>query len=86
MKIIFNLLTNTIQNQKFIRERHIKASSKDRNLVPFLVFDVFVNGEDEHEHEEEASAAEEVPDVVSDIKSGRLSAERMGFQKPTHPS
>ena len=45
-----------------------------------------IDGENEHEHEEEASAAEEVPDVVSDVKSGRLSTERMGFQKPTHPS
>ena len=60
--------------------------SKHWNEVSPLVFDVFVNGENEHEHEEEASAAEEVPDVVSDIKSGTLSAERMGFQKPTHPS
>ena len=60
--------------------------SKHWNQVSPLVFDVFVNGEDEHEHEEEASAAEEVPDVVSDIKSGTLSTERMGFQKPTHPS
>ena len=60
--------------------------SKHWNEVSPLVFDVFVNGENEHEHEEEASAAEEVPDVVSDTKSGRLSTERMGFQKPTHPS
>ena len=80
MKIIFNLLINTIQNQKLIREGHIKASSKDRNLVPFLVFDVFVNGEDEEEHEEEASAAKEVPDVMSDKNSVNV------WTWKTHPS
>ena len=80
MKIIFNLLTNTIQNQKFIRERHIKASSKDRNLVPFLVFDVFVNGEDEEEHEEETGTAKEVPDVMSDKNSVKV------WTWKTHPS
>ena len=37
---------------------------EDFNLVPWLVLDVFVNGEDEHEHEEESSAAKEVPNVV----------------------
>ena len=43
--------------------------SKHWNQVSPLVFDVFINGEDEHEHEEEASAAKEVPYVVSDINS-----------------
>ena len=42
--------------------------SKDCNHVPWLVSDVFVDGEDEHEHEEEASAAKEVPYVVPDIE------------------
>ena len=74
MKIIFNLLTNTIINT------NIKASSKDRNLVPFLVFDVFVNGEDEEEHEEEASAAKEVPDVMPDKNSVKV------WTWKTHPS
>ena len=74
MKIIFNLLTNTIINT------NIKASSKDRNLVPFLVFDVFVNGEDEEEHEEEASAAKEVPDVMPDKNNVKV------WTWKTHPS
>ena len=34
-----------------------------------FVSDVLVDGEDEHEHEEEASAAKEVPDVVPDINN-----------------
>ena len=55
--------------------------SKHWNEVSPLVFDVFVNGEDEHEHEEEASAAEEVPDVVPDTKSGTLSTEIAGGGK-----
>ena len=42
-----------------------KPLSKDGNHVPRRVFDVFVDGEDEHEHEEEASAAKEVPDIKS---------------------
>ena len=74
MKIIFNLLTNTIINT------NIKASSKDRNLVPFLVFDVFVNGEDEEEHEEETGTAKEVPDVMSDKNSVKV------WTWKTHPS
>ena len=45
-----------------------KLFSKDCNHVPWLVSDVFVDGEDEHEHEEEASAAKEVPYVVPDIE------------------
>ena len=43
--------------------------SKHWNEVSPLVFDVFVNGEDEHEHEEEADAMKEVPAVVPDINS-----------------
>ena len=44
-----------------------RIPSKDSNHVPWLVSDVFVDCEDEHEHEEEAGAAEEVPDVVPGI-------------------
>ena len=44
-------------------------TSKDSNLVPLLVSDVFVDGEDEHEHEEDANAAKDVPDVVPVINS-----------------
>ena len=42
-------------------------AAKNRNLVPPLVFDVFVNGEYEHENEEETGTTKEVPDVVPDI-------------------
>ena len=42
---------------------------KDSDLVPLLVSDVFVDGEDEHEHEEDANAAKDVPDVVPVINS-----------------
>ena len=34
-----------------------------------FVSDVLVDGEDEHEDEEEASAAKEVPEVMSEVKS-----------------
>ena len=44
-----------------------RIPSKDSNHVPWLVSDVFVDCEDEHEHEEEAGAAEKVPDVVPGI-------------------
>ena len=54
------------QNQKASFRKNF--FSKDCNHVPWLVSDVFVDGEDEHEHEEEASAAKEVPYVMSDIE------------------
>ena len=34
-----------------------------------FVSDVLVDGENEHENEEEASAAKEVPEVMSEVKS-----------------
>ena len=42
---------------------------KDSNLVPLLVSDVFVDGEDEHEHKEEAGTTKDVPDVMPVINS-----------------
>ena len=58
--------------------------SKDCNHVPWLVSDVFVDGEDEHEHEGEASAAKKVPYVVPDIK---IKSTRWDFHKElTHHS
>ena len=69
-------------NQVINRDRNISFSFfltrtsflKDWNLVPCLVLDVFVNGEDEHEHEEESSPAKEVPNVMPDINTaGKLS-------------
>ena len=54
--------------------------SKHWNEVSPLVFDVFVNGEDEEEHEEEASAAKEVPDVMPDKNSVNV------WTWKTHPS
>ena len=36
------------------------------NFSPLLVFDVFINCEEEHEGKEETSAAKKVPDVVSE--------------------
>ena len=46
---------------------------KDSNLVPLFVSDVFVDGEDEHEHKEEAGTAKDVPDVVPVInRAGKL--------------
>ena len=46
-----------------------KLFSKHSNHVPWLVSDVFVDCEDEHEHEEKAGTTKEVPDVVPDIVS-----------------
>ena len=46
-----------------------KIFLKDGNLVPLLVSDVFVDGEDEHESKEEAGASQDVPDVVSGTRS-----------------
>ena len=40
---------------------------KNSNLASVFVSDVLVDGEDEHEDEEEASTAEEVPEVVSEV-------------------
>ena len=42
---------------------------KNSNLAPVFVSDVLVDGEDEHEDEEEASTAEEVPEVVSEVRN-----------------
>ena len=55
-------------------EEKTKLLLEDFNLVPWLVLDVFVNGEDEHECEEESSAAKEVPNVVPDTNTaGKIS-------------
>ena len=65
------------------------SSSKDSNHVPWLISDVFIDGEDEHEHEEEAGPAMEVPDVVPDhqqLVSFELSIKKMGFSQRAHPS
>ena len=42
---------------------------KNSNLASVFVSDVLVDGEDEHEDEEEASTAEEVPEVVSEVRN-----------------
>ena len=44
-------------------------TSKDGNLAPFLVSDVFIDGEDEHERKEEASSAKYVPDVMPEVST-----------------
>ena len=41
---------------------------KNSNLASVFVSDVLVDGEDEHEDEEEASAAREVPEVMAEVK------------------
>ena len=42
---------------------------KNSYFVSLFVSDVLVDGEDEHEDEEEASTAREVPEVMSEVKS-----------------
>ena len=44
-------------------------TSKDGNLAPFLVSDVFIDGEDEHERKEEASPAKDMPDVMPEVST-----------------
>ena len=49
---------------------HIFSSSlKHSYFGSLFVSDVLVDGEDEHEDEEEASTAREVPEVMSEVKS-----------------
>ena len=42
---------------------------KNSNLASVFVSDVLVDGEDEHEDEEEASTAKKVPEVVSEVRN-----------------
>ena len=37
---------------------------ENSDSIPVFVLDVIVNGDDEHEHKEDTSAAQEMPDVV----------------------
>ena len=41
-----------------------------RNFSPLLVFDVFINCEEEHEGKEETGSTEEVPNIVPEKRGG----------------
>lgn len=58
--------TTTTTNVK-LNTLHILL--KNGYFGSLFVSDVLVDGEDEHEDEEEASAAKEVPEVMSEVKS-----------------
>ena len=65
-----------------------KSLSEDCYLGPLRVLDVLVDGEDEEEDKEEASATKEVPDVMPDINSWSVSTQinKMVFLQHAHPS
>ena len=46
----------------------LRLNSEDPQLVPPLVLDIFIDGEEKHVGKEDAEAAEEVPDVVEVVE------------------
>ena len=64
----FTTIILVVKFQKFYICKLLKLNSEDPQLIPPLVLDIFIDGEEKHVGEEDAKATEEVPDVVEVVE------------------
>ena len=62
------ILVVKFQKYKFYICKLLKLNSEDPQLIPPLVLDIFIDGEEKHVGEEDAEAAEEMPNVVEVVE------------------